>query len=166
MVIQPKNISPDGYLYFGPDEPLRTDLSQPKQLAAGDVLLVSRGRFSAVVFDRPESESWIASSSILILTDLKNSVMPEYVACYFNSAGGQKMFRRYIEQSTISFISTAKLAEMDIPVPPVERQKALIALDKTTRDYARLTDRKQELQKQILDYTLETEIQSIRRRTR
>ena len=161
MVIQPKNISSEGCVSFGPENPLRTYAAVSKPLQPGEVLVVNRGRFAATVFDLPDTNAWIAPSSILVLSVKKESVLPEYVACYFNSANGQKLFRRHYEQTTVPFISTKNLANMDIPIPPLKRQRALIAFEKTVKEYARLTSRKQELHKQILSYKLVTKKQSI-----
>lgn len=165
-VIQPRNISPEGFVSFGPEEPLRTDTSVSKPIQPGDVLVVNRGRFAATVFDPPELGTWIVPSSILVLSIKKESVLPEYVACYFNSTNGQKLFRRHLEQTTVPFISTKNLANMDIPIPSLERQRALIALEKASMEYARLTNRKQELHRQIVSHELATEKQSTKRSAR
>ena len=165
MVIQPRNISSAGIMSFSRGEPLKTDVSQPKQLKQGDVLVVNRGRFAATVFDLPDTGTWIVPSSILVLSVKKESILPEYVACYFNSAKGQRMFRRHYEQTTVPFISTKNLANMDMSIPPLERQRALIAFEKSTKEYACLTNRKRELQRQILSNALMVEKQYTRRRT-
>jgi len=165
-VIQPKNISAAGDLYFSEGEPVQTDVSVSKALQPGDVLVVNRGRFVATVFDLSLENTWIVPSSILVLSIKKESVLPEYVALYFNSTNGQNLFRRHYEQTTVPFISTKNLANMDMPIPALEKQRALIAFEKTTRDYARLSDRKLELQKQILNHELPASEQSMKRRTR
>ncbi len=159
MVIQPKNISAEGVVSFGPGEPLKTNASVSKPLQPEDVLVVNRGRFAATVFDLPDTNTWIVPSSILVLSVKKESVLPEYVACYFNSANGQRMFRRHYEQTTVPFISAKNLANMDIPIPPLERQRSLIVFEKTAKEYARLTSRKQELLKRILNDELRIESQ-------
>jgi restriction endonuclease S subunit len=164
-VIQPRNISSGGCISFSEGEPLHIDKSVSKPLRNGDVLVVNRGRFVVTVFALAETGTWIAPSSILILSVKKESILPEYVACYFNSPSGQRMFRRHYEQTTVPFISTKNLANMDIPVPPLERQRSLVAFEKVAKEYARLTNRKLELQRQILSHALVTEKQSTKRRT-
>ena len=157
MVIQPKNISSEGRVSFSKGEPLQIDASVSKPLRRGDVLVVNRGRFAATVFDLPEAGTWIAPSSILVLSVKRESILPEYVACYFNSPEGQRMFRRHYEQTTVPFISTKNMANMDIPIPSMERQRSLIAFEKSVKEYTRLTSRKRELQKQILSHAMVNE---------
>ena len=153
MVIQPRNIMPEG-LMFGTDEPLRTYIPAPRPLQSGDVLVVNRGRFAATVFHLSEPGMWITPSSVLVLSIFDQAVLPEYVAIYFNSGTGQKMFRRHLELTTVPFISAKNLGDMDIPVPPIKRQKDLIAFEKSAMNYTRLSNRKQELLKEILNSEL------------
>ncbi|MCP4601562.1 MAG: restriction endonuclease subunit S [Proteobacteria bacterium] len=154
-LIQPKNISGDGSLSLEDGEPWRTDASVSKPLEPGDVLVVNRGRFAATVFNLSDAGFWIVPSSILVLSVQDESVLPEYVALYFNSANGQRLFRRHLEKTTVPFISTSNLANMDIPVPPLDKQHALIDFETTRREYARLVNHKLELQRRILDYELQ-----------
>ncbi|MCK4355892.1 restriction endonuclease subunit S [Candidatus Bipolaricaulota bacterium] len=163
-VIQPKNISSEGFVSFGYGEPVRTDVSVSKPLQRDDILIVNRGRFSATVFDLPQSETWIVPSSILVLSLRAESVLSEYVACYLNSSNGQKLFRRHCERSTVPFISARNLANIDIPIPPLDRQKALIAFEKKAIKYARLSNRKQVLFRHILSHELASDEKSMRRR--
>lgn len=165
-VIQPKNISENGVLSFGGENPLKTDASASKQLKPGDVLLVSRGRFAATVFNLCEPGPWIVPSSIIILSIKDESVLPEYVALFFNSVNGQNLFRRHGETTTVPFISVGNLANMDIPVPILKKQRALIDYETTNREYERLSNRKLELQKQILGHELTKAEKSINRRNR
>ena len=165
MVIQPKNIGLQGSTSFGDEYPLQTDVAVARPLQSKDVLVVNRGRFAAAVFDLPESDTWIVPSSILVLSVNQQSVLPEYVACYFNSANGQRLFQRHCEQTTVPFISAGNLGHMDIPIPPLDRQRSLVAFDRAAARYALLSNRKQELYRQILNHELMPEEESMRRRT-
>jgi restriction endonuclease S subunit len=163
LVIQPKNITLDGSISFREGTPLRIKTPAAKPLQPKDVLVVNRGRFAAAVFDLSTSERWIVPSSILVLSINTRSILPEYVTCYFNSADGQRLFQRHCEQTTIPFISTANLKNMDIPIPPIERQRSLVAYDSAVTQYARLASRKQELYGLILNRELMLEEHSIKR---
>jgi restriction endonuclease S subunit len=163
-VIQPKNISAGGILSFEDDEPWNSSVSSSNPLQPGDVLLVNRGRFAATVFNLHDPGPWIVPSSILILSIKNESVLPEYVTLFFNSANGQKLFRRHFEKTTVPFISRSNLENMDIPVPSIEKQSALVDFEKTHSEYAQLLDRKLELHKQILSHELTKAEKSISRR--
>jgi len=164
MVIQPKNISPEGFVSFDQEEPVRTDVPVSKPLQPNDILIVNRGRFSAAIFDLPKSETWIVASSILVLSLKAKSVLPGYLACYFNSSHGQTLFRRHCERSTVPFISARNLANIDIPIPPLDRQVTLTAFETAAAKYARLSNRKQVLFRHILSRELASDEQSMRRR--
>ncbi len=162
-VIQPKNISASGILSFEDGEPWQSAVSSSNPLKPGDVLLVSRGRFAATVFNLHDPGPWIVPSSILILSIKDKSVLPEYISFYFNSPNGQKLFRRHLEKTTVPFISAGNLAEMDIPVPPMEKQQSLVDFETTNRNYAQLSSRKLELLRQILNQELTKAERSIKR---
>ncbi len=154
LVVQPKNIALQGSISFDNGEPLRTDASAARPLQPKDVLVVSRGRFAAAVFDPPGSDTYIVPSSILVLSLKKSSVLPEYVACLFNSTRGQRLFQRHCEQTTIPYISAANLGQMDIPIPSIDRQRALVAYEGLVARHAWLTSRKQELLRGIMNREL------------
>ena len=85
---------------------------------------------------------------------------------FFNSINGQKLFSRHLEKTTVPFISARNLAGMDIPVPSKAKQIALIDFEKANREYARLSNRKLQLQKLILSYELTKEERSSERKNR
>lgn len=154
LVIQPKNITLDGAISFGVEGPLRTDATVSRSLRPKDVLVSNRGRFAAAVFDLPELDPWIVPSSILILSVNTQGVLQEYLACYFNSAVGQRLLRRHWEQTTVPFISAKNLGHVDIPIPSLDRQHSLVAFDNAVARFARLSKRKMELMRGILNREL------------
>jgi len=151
VVIQPKDItSAGGICQDGLD---RLNVKASKLLKKGDVLLTSRGRFAAAVFDL-EGDNYIAPSSIIILSLNADSVIPEYIAMYLNTENGQKLLKRHLETTTVPFIRISNLLEIAIPVPTIEKQQVLAEIDAEHRRYGQLTSRKLELQKQILNHAL------------
>lgn len=154
-LVQPANITADGRLGFSEDEPLRVEMkSPPKPLNFGDVLVLNRGTFAAAVFDRDGDFPWIAPSSLLVLTVHDGSALPKYVALYLNSTNGQRLFQRYQETTTVPFVSLKNLGQMDIPVPPLDRQRELVAFDDANRKYRQLTEKQFKLRRSILAYEL------------
>jgi hypothetical protein len=153
-VIQPKDIQRDGTVSFLEGRSLRTGVSSPRTLKQDEVLVVNRARIAAAVFDFSPEDRWIVPSSIMVLTLRRDIVLPQYIAIYLNSPEGQRMFRRHFEHSTIPFISTGNFGSMDVPVPPLDRQIALIEYHEMTRKYKVLTQRKHELLAQVLSHEL------------
>lgn len=159
-VIQPKNIGMDGLVSFDKGEPLRMDAVAPRVLRPKEVLLLNRGRFCAAVFEPEGDGPWIVPSSVLVLTLKSARVRPEYVACFFNSAHGQALLQRHCEQTTVPYISAQTLGDIEMPVPSLVRQDALVALDRAAAKQARLFGRKQELIRQILNHELTSTMQA------
>ena len=153
LVIQPKDVSNDGVLKT--EQLYRVGQPSKTLLNKGDVLLINRGRFTAMVFDEPVKESCVATSAFLVLTPKKPSqLLPEYLALYFNSTEGQNIFKRLNEKTTIPFISRTNLETVEIPLPSLERQRDLAQLGALTQRYATLSTHKLKLQTRILDHAL------------
>ena len=119
------------------------------------MLLINRGRFTACVFDGIIKEPCVATSAFLIFTPKDHSqLLPEYLALFFNSAGGQNLFNRLTMTTTIPFITLGHLESIEISLPSIERQKTLATLGELNKAYLRLSSRKAELQKQIIDHQI------------
>lgn len=166
FVIQPKNILADGSVSFAGEQPLRTDVANAKPLQPEDVLVVNRGRFAAAVFNQTEPQTWIVPSSVLVLSLRGPSLLPEYLTYYLNSANGQRLFLRHCEQTTIPFIGAGNIGSMSIPVPSLERQRALVVCGRAVARYSRLADRKRELLGQLMDHELGLHERHIEKRSK
>ena len=153
FVVQPKDILTNGV--FKTHELCRTNQIPKRLLKKGDVLLINRGRFTASVFDGSLDAPCVATSAFMVLTPKEPAqVLPDYLALYLNSTEGQNCFKRLNETTTIPFISRTNLESIIIPVPPLERQKKLVALERTTQRYTQLTARKTELLNSIINHQL------------
>jgi restriction endonuclease S subunit len=152
IVIQPKDISSEGGISL--NDLCRVSVTNAKPLKKGDVLLTSRGRFTAVAFDLDGDDDYTVPASIIIMTVKVDWILPEYVALYLNSASGQTLLKRHLETTTVPFIRCSNLQKITIPVPALEKQRVLAKFDAEHRRYGQLTSRKLELHKQILNHTL------------
>lgn len=153
LVIQPKDVTSAGILKV--EKPCRVNFSAGKSLNKGDVLLINRGRFTACVFEDNLGMPCVATSAFLILTP-KNpeQLLPDYLALYLNSAEGQNIFKRLNETTTIPFIKLSSLEQIEIPVPPLDMQQKLVALEQAKQRFAQLTARKTELLNRIINQQL------------
>ena len=154
-VIQPKDIDNDGILQA--EGICRVNMAEVKLehiLKSGDVLLSNRGRFVATTYTG-QIETCVASGSLLVLTVKKGSlVLPEYLALYFNSQAGKRQLGRLDETTTIPYISRKNLEQIDIPIPPMQRQETLVSLERAKQHYTTLTARKIELTNRIINHQL------------
>lgn len=127
-------------------------------LQKNDVVIVSRGTgagsFRSTVFDS-EDTNIIASSSLLILRIKKKEILPEYIALYFNSLGGQNKILQTVIGSYIQAISRRKFEEeMEIPLPLLHIQQSLVNLNKNIKQQEKIYERKKKLKQQIIEATI------------
>lgn len=139
------------------ETPCRIEFPVEKKLNRKDVLLVSRGRFAACVFEDDQKLPCVVTSAFLILNPKNpDQLRPEYLALFFNSMQGQLLFNRLNERSTVPFVSLGKLKSVEIPVPPMDMQQKLVALEQAKQRFAQLTARKTELLNRIINQQLTT----------
>ncbi|MEK7538664.1 MAG: restriction endonuclease subunit S [Patescibacteria group bacterium] len=126
-------------------------------LEYNDVLLVSRGSglgsFRATVFALDETNV-IASSSVHIIRIKDVTVLPKYISLYLNSDDGQKKISQVVTGgSYIQSILRKNLEDIDIPIPPMIKQKSIIALHENIKRQEEILERKSYLKKNIISAT-------------
>ena len=128
----------------------------PKHLlAAGDLLLASKGNNNiCVVVPKLEQQSIASPSFLVIRLCDKTSVLPEYVAWYINLPATQKVLAAQARGTSIMSISKATLGELEIPIPPLEKQQKYIKLSKLQKREQQLYAAIAERRKQILEYKM------------
>ena len=128
----------------------------PKHLlAAGDLLLASKGNNNICVIVPEIEQKCVASPSFLVirLRD-KSAILPEFVAWYLNLPTVQNTLAAQARGTSIMSISKATLGELEIPIPPIERQKKYIELSKLQKREQQLYATIAERRRQILDYKM------------
>ena len=128
----------------------------PKHLlAAGDLLLASKGNNNICVIVPEIEQKCVASPSFLVirLRD-KSAILPEYIAWYLNLPTIQTTLALQARGTSIMSISKATLGDLGIPVPSVERQRRYIELSKLQKREQQLYAAIAERRKQILEYKM------------
>ncbi len=131
--------------------------SNPKNnenlLEDGDVLFVSKGfRFFASAY-KSEMGPAIASSIFFILKPQKEKIIPEYLVAVLNSPKSILHFQQSGAGSSIPSIRKNELADFVITIPPLEKQRQVVELQKMHLLDIELTTKLIE-QKQLLHQTL------------
>lgn len=128
----------------------------PKHLlAAGDLLLASKGNNNICVIVPEIEQKCVASPSFLVIRlHDKSAILPEFVAWYLNLPTTQNTLAAQARGTSIMSISKAALGDLKIPVPPVERQRRYIELSKLQKRELQLYAAIAERRKQILDYKM------------
>ena len=128
----------------------------PKHLlAAGDLLLASKGNNNICIVVPSIEQKCVASPSFLVirLRD-KSAILPEYVAWYLNLSTTQKVLAAQARGTSIMSISKAVLGELEIPIPSIDKQKKYIELSKLQKREQELYKAIAEKRKQLLEYKM------------
>ena len=128
----------------------------PKHLlTAGDLLLASKGNNNICVIVPEIEQKCVASPSFLVirLRD-KSAILPEFVAWYLNLPTIQNTLAAQARGTSIMSISKAALGELEIPIPPIDKQKKYIELSKLQKREQELYKAIAEKRKQLLEYKM------------
>ena len=131
-------------------------VDNPKHLlTAGDLLLASKGNNNICVIVPEIEQKCVASPSFLVIRlHDKSAILPEFVAWYLNLPATQTTLALQARGTSIMSISKATLGELEIPIPPIERQKKYIELSKLQKREQELYKTIAERRKQILEYKM------------
>lgn len=129
--------------------------NQKHLLTAGDLLLASKGNNNMCVIVPEIEQKCVASPSFLaIRLHDKSAILPEFVAWYLNLPTTQNTLAAQARGTSIMSISKASLGELEIPIPPIEKQKKYIELSKLQKCEQQLYAAIAERRKQILEYKM------------
>jgi restriction endonuclease S subunit len=137
----------------------RDTLGYSGRLQKNDVLLVARGMksgaFRSTTFIANESNV-IPSSSVHVIRVTSKEVLPEYLSHYLNSTEGQESLTHIISGSYIGALPRKELEKIDIPIPPLRKQEALINLFINIREQQKIIDREKEIKQNIINATFKS----------
>lgn len=138
-----------------PDLPA-AGIAEKHLLKEGDVLFAAKGTKNfAAVFEN-HNEPSVASTSFFVLRITDNKVLPQYLAWVLNSHATQALLKGQAIGTSIPSISKQVLENLEIAVPGLETQHAIIRISKLrTREYALKqkieTLREKQIQQQIIN---------------
>lgn len=89
-----------------------------------DIIIKVTPPFAAALVDKGH-EGLLVSSFCMILNELPNEILPEFLTAYLNSEKGVAQVTSHMSGSTIATISVASLKNINIPVPSLEKQKQI-----------------------------------------
>ena len=115
----------------------------------GDVLFLSRGKANPAIPITEPLENTIATSYFYILKLETDKVLSEYLAWYINQPPGQNFLQSRARGSGMLMIPKKDFIEMDVDVPSMEIQKAIVRLDGLQRKEGRLL-RELEIKRSLL----------------
>ena len=160
-VIQARNISSDSF-FDNPSELEIVSLDSIRSTSfveKGEVLITSRGAtvggFKATLFDCEADRPVLASSSLYILHSIEH-VLPEYLVAYLNSNAVQRELQDRATGATVRSIQRSRLGEVRIPIPPMDKQKDIVALQRNIKQQNKLLEDRVTLSNQLIDGIINT----------
>lgn len=135
---------------------LAEGISDKHLLKNGDVLFAAKGTKNfASVFEN-HNEPSVASTSFFVLRPTDKKVLPQYLAWFLNSNATQTLIKGQAIGTSIPSISKQVLENLEISVPIIEIQKAILQITKLRNKEKALkqeieTLREKQIQQQIIN---------------
>ena len=118
-----------------------------------DIIIKVTPPFAAALVDK-NHEGLLVSSFCMILNELPNEILPEYLVAYLNSENGVAQVTSSMSGSTISTISVASFRKIMIPVPSIGEQESIAKAFKTYLGNIELSKKLIELSKEKVEALL------------
>lgn len=128
-------------------------------LEYGDVLFAAKGTKNFAVAVGKDWIPAVASTSYFVIRLRTSEVLPEYVAWYLNHPQQQQVLKGQARGTAISSIAKDALEDLEVPVPPLQKQHALLKIAGLRKMEANLTKRIEELREHYIQHLLLTTIQ-------
>jgi restriction endonuclease S subunit len=131
VYLQSKHFDEYGQLHAVLHPDLVTDgISEKHLLKDGDVLFAAKGTKNfAAVFEN-HNEPSVASTSFFVIRPTNKIVLPQYLAWFLNNPTTQTLLKGQAIGTSIPSISKQVLENLEIAVPSIETQKAILQITK------------------------------------
>lgn len=157
VYLQSKHFDEYGQLHsvLHPDLPAE-GISEKHLLKDGDVLFAAKGTKNfAAVFEN-HNEPSVASTSFFVIRPTDNKVLPQFLAWFLNNHTTQTLLKGQAIGTSIPSISKQVLENLEMPVPDIKTQKAIIEISKLRNKEKSLkqkieTLREKQIQQQIIN---------------
>jgi len=146
IVIQMKDISQsEGILWADCVETELTGKREPDFLSEGDILIAARGSHNyAIQVDgslATTGKQAVAAPHFFVVRLKKKGILPSFLTWLLNQTPSQRYFEQNAEGSPSKSIRRSVLEEAPIVIPPLTKQRAVIAMAHTLQEEQRLAQR-------------------------
>lgn len=157
VYLQSKHFDEFGQLHSVPlPDLLAEGISEKHLLKEGDVLFAAKGTKNfAAVFENHKEPS-VASTSFFVIRPTDKKLLPQYLAWVLNSHTTQTLLKSQAIGTSIPSISKQVLENLEIAVPSIEKQNAILQITKLRNKEKSLrqkieTLREKQIQQQIIN---------------
>jgi hypothetical protein len=150
-VIQARDLTPENRVAV--HGLLRVQMEIPKEhhlVKMGDLVFKSRGnKFNSAILMEDPGPTVVAGPLFLIRVS-SNGVLPEYLNWFMSQSQAQEFMTSFAEGTLQMMIHKEALEELEISIPPINRQKAILALASLGEEEQMLMTRIAEQRKKIM----------------
>lgn len=157
VYLQSKHFDEYGQLHsvLHPDLPAE-GISEKHLLKDGDVLFAAKGTKNfAAVFEN-NNEPSVASTSFFVIRPTSNKVLPKFLAWFLNNHSTQTLLKGQAIGTSIPSISKQVLENLEITIPSIETQLAILQITQLRNKEKSLKQRiealrEKQIQQQIIN---------------
>lgn len=155
VYLQSKHFDENGILRSSLYPDLKADgISEKHLLQNGDIIFATKGTKNFAALYESKNKPAVASTSFFVIRlngDFQDKALPEYLTWYLNRASTQNYLKSKAVGSSIVSISKSVLDELEISIPDLNTQKAILKI-------INLKNAEKKLQQQI-EFLREEQIQ-------
>ena len=120
-------------------------------VSQGDVLFLSRGQRTYAVPVLQALENTVASYYFYILRPDADHIDPEYLAWFINQPTAQACLERLQRGSHIKIIPKSAFEELEVVLPPLATQRAIVELERLRQKEAYIMSRLTQARKRLIN---------------
>lgn len=159
QVIQIQDIGNDGEVLTEDLTRTEPDNFKPEHFVQqSDVLFATRGANRRAAFVTEKIPDTIFVAQILSLRNIREDIIPAYLAWYLNQTPAQNYFEANASGSYIQNIKIDVLKNLEISIPPLEDQRRILEIHRLRIRERELVEEIQMKRDQITEQTLMTVI--------
>lgn len=157
VYLQAKHFDENGKLRSSLHPDIKADyITEKHLLRTGDILFAAKGTKNfAAVFEN-YNEPAVASTSFFVIRLTQKIILPHFMVWFLNHPSTQKLLKGQAIGTSIVSISKAVLEELEIPIPDIKTQKAILQIAKLRNEEINLKQeiemlREKQIQQQIIN---------------
>jgi hypothetical protein len=127
-VIQMKDLGDDRVVDLPALVRVSMDVRPGLRVHEGDIIFRSRGDRATCAIVAAEPGCTIVAAPLLLLRVADERVLPAYLNWFINQPPAQAHLARRAEGSNVKMITKRVLEELEIEIPPLERQRRIVEL--------------------------------------
>lgn len=124
-------------------------------VANGDVLLAARGEQALAVRARPSQIGAYIALDIYLIRPDRERLDPDYLAAFLMRPSTGALLRRSTAGASLPRIPKDALADLEIPLPPADRQRAIGGVASCVRRHRELAGRLVAAQSMLAETSIE-----------